>query len=339
MPAIPTSNFPQVRTVTNLIRALLRDGVAGLGHAFIPLSIVTVAGECTATFAFPPGFITGDRFVLANADSDLNGTFQFDGGSGVQFTWPNAAATTGAATLVGTIQGYGTGQNYYDTILIPNVNSAYRELQRALKAAGSTELKTGQSFCTIPGLSGTDPSAQVYLDYAGLSILSDAFPAPVFIDTPIAQLPGDLLMPLKVWERQTGSNNDFVIMRNLTNSGGLPSIPQGLFLRFWEWVEDTIALIGATQDQDIKIEYNKSLVAVGDGYSQLLIENSEEFHAYEAAAQVSKSQGGKNTAEWSQAAEDAKNKLIAAVVRQQQFTNRRMRPYKRPRYSNSRRIW
>ena len=209
------------------------------------------------------------------------------------------------------------------------VNSAYRSLQRALKATGSTEFRVGQAFVTIPGLSFLEPSTQVLLGFTGLTISSDADPAPTWADipNPTGQLPNSLLTPRKLWERQTGASYDFCPMVDLTNTGGLPSRPQGFVLSNWEWIGDQIAFIGAQQDNDIKIEFDIGLPPVSDGSAQLMVMNSEEYHSHSVAAMAAKSRGGKNTQEWDVAAEDAKEKLINAVTRGQQFHVSRSRAF------------
>src|SRR5882724_9373033 len=43
---------------------------------------------------------------------------------------------------------------------------------------------------------------------------------------PPNQLPADLLVPVKLWERANGSSDDFAEMVDLTRHGGLPSREQ-----------------------------------------------------------------------------------------------------------------
>jgi len=327
--SVPTTNFPQVRIITNLVRNLLGDEPIAPGFPFIPLTIQSSAGEVTATFGVNPGFIADDQILVSNIPG-YNGTFTLDSGSGSQITWQDGSAPSspGVISQNSTIQGYGTGKKWTDTMLMAFVNSAYRALQRGLKATGSTEFRVAQAFVTIPGLTFLEPSTQVILDFTGLSIDSDANPAPTFdVANPIGSLPTDLLLPRKLWERQTGASYDFERMIDLTNTGGLPSRPQGFTLSNWEWVGDHLAFIGAQQDNDIKIEYDRGLPMVSDGSAQLLVLNSEDYHAYSVASMATKSRGGKNTQEWDAAAEESKEKLINAYTRTQQFTARRSRGF------------
>lgn len=320
---------------------MLADEAVAPGYPFQPVSCVASAGIVTLQFAGPPGFIVGDMLLMANwTPANFNGVFPIGMGSGLQFLLQNSGATPGAATG-GTVQGYGTGKKYTDTVLLPFLNSAYRGLQRALKATGSTEFRVGQSFVTIPALSFAEPSTQVSLSFEGLAITSDASPSPTFVGgAGLGQLPQNLLMPRKLWERPTGQQVDFQEMVDLTNTGGLRSVPQGQCLSSYEWIGDAINLLGATQAVDIKIEYDIGLPPVSDGLSQLLVLNSEDYHAFAVCSMVEPGRGGKNTELYDQAAEDAKEKLVNAVTRGQQFASRRPRAFSSRRgYANRGRVF
>jgi len=325
--AVPISNFPVVRTITQLVRSFLSDEAVAPGYPFIPLSLQGSAGIVTAQFATPPGFVVGDTILLSNwTPSSFNGTFQIGMGTGTQFLWQQSGAAVSGSG--GQIQGYGTGKKYTDAVLMPFVNSAYRGLQRALKTTGSTEFRQGAAYVTIPGLSGTDPSAQVILGFTGLTISSDSTPAPTFVPAnPLGELPGDLLMPRKLWERTTGSSDNFIPMIDLTNTGGLQSRPQGFVLNCFEWQGDSLIFLGAQQSNDIKIEYDKGMLAVSDGLSELLVLNSEDYHAFAVCALLEPGRGGKNVELWDTAAEDAKEKLVNAFTRGQQFKSVRSRGF------------
>lgn len=338
--AVQTTNFPAVRTVTQLVRSLLADEPLAPGYPFQPLSVVAAAGIVTATFATPPGFIPNDELLIAGFSVGAhNGSFPAGMVSGNQVLWQNSAAPNGSAGTLGTVQGYGTGNRYTDPLLMPMVNSAYRAIQRALRGIGSTEFRTGQAFVTIPGLNAADPTTTVLLGYGGLTINSDATPSPAFITTPVSVLPSDCLMPRKLMEAPTGSGDIFIEVVDLTETGGLPSRAQGWTLGSWEWIGDQIALIGALQSNDLRIEYDRSLPPVATGADQLMVLNSEDYHAYSVCALLSPGRGGKNGQTYQQMAEDAKEKLIGSYVRPQQFKSRRSRPFSSRRgYPNPGRV-
>ena len=338
--AVQTTNFPAVRTVTQLVRAMLGDDAVAPGYPFNPVSVVAAGGVVTATFAIPPGFISNDQLLIAGfAPGAHDGTFPCGQLSGNQISWQNNAAPNGAAGTIGTVQGYGTGKKYTDPVLMAFVNSAYRALQRALRGIGSTEFRQNQAFLTVPGLSAGDPSTTVEIGYGGMTIESDANPAPGFVTVPAFVLPSDLLTPRKLMEAPTGSGDRFVEMADLTNEGGLPSRAQGMALGCWEWAGDAIALIGALQSVDLRMEYDRSLPPVATGADQLMVLNSEDYHANAVCALLEPGRGGKNTATYMQQADEAKEKLIGAAVRPQQFKSFRSRGFSSRRgYANPGRV-
>ena len=326
------------------MRALLADEQIGLGVIYDSRTILSIAasgGIVVATFALPHGYVLGDNLLLAGmTPASANGTFSATASTSLTVTWQNNAQPNGPVSAIGTIQGYGTGKKYTDAVLMPHVNSAYRGLQRALKATGSTEFKVDEAFLTVPALSSVDNSAQVSISYTGMTIESDSTTPPTFITPPPGFLPQDLLVPLKIWERLTGSVNQFIEMTDLTNTGGLPARAQGFQLGVWEWIGDSIALLGSQQSNDIRIRYQRGLPALSDGSSQILVLNSEDYHAFTVAAMVEMSRDGQKAQGWDAAADDCKEKLIAAYTRQQQGVARRSRPFSSRRgFSNSGRVF
>lgn len=98
----------------------------------------------------------------------------------------------------------------------------------------------------------------------------------------LPQLPSDLLVPDFLWERQTGSTNEWAPMRE--RLGGLPSIPQGTVLGFWEWRQDAIYLLGATQSNDIRIRYKGRLPYLATENDSLLFRGACGPIAYKMAS-------------------------------------------------------
>src|ERR1700683_4361935 len=174
----------------------------------------------------------------------------------------SAYNTAGQATsLVRSLLNDAAGNLFTDTLLIPYANSAYRKVQRALANVGAGGFLAGDALLVVTAVANTDPSVQVSI--------TDA-------TAPPNQLPIDLLVPLKLWERPNGSCDDFVEMTDLTNHGGLPSQAQGMCLEFWEWRTDGIYFIGATCDTQIRVRYQKAYPDFVDATSPVLIRNAQE---------------------------------------------------------------
>jgi hypothetical protein len=195
---------------------------------------------------------------------------------------------------------------------LPYVNSAYRKAQRVLSNIQAGSFLTDNVLLVVPAIAAVDPSAQVSI--------TDA-------TAPPNQLPTDLLVPVKIWERANLSSDDFMEMTDLTDHDGLPSEPQGQNLRFWEWRADGIYFLGATQNTQIRLRYQKSYPDFTDATSPVLIRQSQEALAYAAAAMAGAARGAPQAERWDAAAADALEDLVARATQREQQTGRRRRPF------------
>src|ERR1700722_18183351 len=156
----------------------------------------------------------------------------------------SAYNTAGQITsLVRSLLNDAAGNLFTDGVLLPYANAAYRKVQRALANVQSSAFLTDDALFVVAAVSALDASLQVSI--------TDA-------TAPPNQLPTDLLAPLNVWERASGSSDDLVEMADLTDHGGLPSQPQGSTLQCWEWRSDGMYFLGATQDVQIRLRYEKA---------------------------------------------------------------------------------
>jgi hypothetical protein len=221
--------------------------------------------------------------------------------------------TAGQITaLVRSLLNDAAGNLFTDAVLLPYANSAYRKVQRALANVQSGTFLRDDALLVVTAVTATDPSLQV--------AITDA-------TAPPNQLPTDLLVPLKLWERASGSSDDFVEMTDLTNHGGLPSQPQGMELECWEWRADGLYFIGATQDTQIRLRYEKTYPDFTDATSPVLIRNAQEAIAYFTAAMAAAARGAPQAARWDAVGADALEDLVARATQREQHTNRRRRPY------------
>lgn len=225
----------------------------------------------------------------------------------------SAYNTAGQITsLVRSLLNDAQGNLFTDAVLLPYVNSAYRKLQRALGNAGGGGFLTDNVALIVPALTTPDPSLQVSI--------TDSSPPP-------NQLPTDLLLPSKIWERPNNSTQDFVEMVDLSQHGGLPSRVQNVVLSVWEWRADGIYFLGATQDTQIRLRYLKAYPDLTDATSPVLVRNAQEAIAYAAAALAAWSRGSPLAEKWDDAASDAIEDLISEAVRREQQSARRRRPF------------
>lgn len=225
----------------------------------------------------------------------------------------SAYNTAGQITqLIRSLLNDAAGNLFTDSVLLPYVNSAYRKVQRALAAAGQETFLVDDELLVVPAVSAVDSSQQV--------MINDN-------TAPPNQLPTDLLAPLSLWERPNGSSDEFLPMADLSARGGLPSVGQGVSLRFWEWRQDGIWFIGATQDTQIRLRYQKSYPDLTDATSVVLVRNSQEAIAYAGAGMAALARGSPFAERFDSVAIDALEDLITSAVRRDQEGGRRRRPY------------
>jgi hypothetical protein len=221
--------------------------------------------------------------------------------------------TAGQITsLVRSLLNDAAGNLFTDSVLLPYVNAAYRKAQRALANVQSGSFLTDDILLVVTAVTEVDPSAQVSI--------TDA-------TAPPNQLPTDLIVPVKLWERANGSSDAFIEMTDLTDHDGLPSQPQSLTLDYWEWRADGIYFTGATQDTQIRLRYQQAYPDLCDSTSPVLIRQSQEALAYAAAAMAGAARGAPQAERWDAAAADALEDLLIRAAQREQQTGRRRRPY------------
>ncbi|HEX5424359.1 MAG TPA: hypothetical protein VFW94_12485 [Candidatus Acidoferrales bacterium] len=199
---------------------------------------------------------------------------------------------------------------FTDSLLMPLMNSAYRGLQRELAENGVSVLIEQQDLDLE-----ADPTSGVTN-----TEISDA-------SSP--QLPSDCLMPHMLWERASANTTDvFVPMEKFTSGGGMLNLQPSSYLRLWEWREDKINLIGATQAITVRIRYEKILPELTLGTDPVQIRAATDPLAFATAALAARSRGARALAQDLLAtAQMATENLIERYVRPEQTKGRRRRPY------------
>jgi len=138
---------------------------------------------------------------------------------------------------------------------VPLLNSAIRRVQRYFANNGlQNYVKDDVILPNMPPAASNDPSVQVSVSVNGYfdGVQSHAQPA----------LPTDLILPLCVWERQSGAGANFVVV-DPVKGDGLPSRVPGQTLQIWEWRNDALNFIGSNITEDLRIRYEAMIPAVG----------------------------------------------------------------------------
>lgn len=212
----------------------------------------------------------------------------------------------------------------------PFLNSSIRELYRELRNVGQpTLLKdnviiSGLTPINSPtnGPGGPDPAVQVYLGFNG-------YFDGVTINSNLL-LPGDVLYMDRVWERQNGTNNVFVPMTQ--PQFGLCSRPQGPVLGEWEWRNDNIWMIGATETRDLRLRYwcalpqfFSSTLDFASTYVPIL--DCVDAVAYKTAVKYARMLGAPGLDDLKMEAKEQMQQLKNATVRRAQGVNYMRIPY------------
>jgi len=156
------------------------------------------------------------------------------------------------AYLMDTLGG-GSGINFTDSSpeALPLLNAAMAHFQRDLWNRSVPTMVREIIIPSLPPINSAlgpcAPNPAVYqtLGYAGFNDGQEPYED--------IRLPQDLLIPIKIWWRPSGTNLTFSELAEAGN--GLASFYQSGNPGDWEWQTDVIALNGATQTVDLKIRY------------------------------------------------------------------------------------
>lgn len=203
------------------------------------------------------------------------------------------------------------------------IQGGFERVQIELAQVGVETMQKYWWVLAIPQAPTADPECRVTVDDAGTEITYPGGIGNAFFLSP--QLPPDLVIPMKLWERQNGTTN-FVNDMKQPNTG-LTNISQQAFLVDWEWTGDQLMFRGALQTQDIKIKGEKqlpTLVAVTDPVPIRGVVNAA---AYQAARIFVESRGGIIAPQFAQDADKELELLKGISARRRQFKQVRRRPY------------
>lgn len=153
------------------------------------------------------------------------------------------------------------------------LNTAYRKLQRNLVNNNVETFVKDTQLLQVPVVDPIDPATQIYVSYIG------TFDGTGMHANPI--LPPDLIIPWRLWERSTNTNQIYVEMFPVND--GLPSRPQVSWLREWDWITDKLYMCGATQVNDVRLRYIAYLPDLTDADSEVLIIDAKDALAFYVA--------------------------------------------------------
>lgn len=133
--------------------------------------------------------------------------------------------------------------------------NAARVISNKMRDSGSTRFENDFVLFGLPPTTNMDPASTCTLDWFGYFDGNNLF-------QPIPALPSDLLLPLWMSERQSGTNLPFP-PPNRPNMNpqidGLPKRPKLIFNGCWQWKNNQVNIPGALQTIDLWIYYRSRI--------------------------------------------------------------------------------
>lgn len=193
------------------------------------------------------------------------------------------------------------------------LNMAVRKTQRYLANNGLLSNVVDNSILNaIPAVTSLDPGVQVSISALNYNNGTSTFSTPV--------LPADLILPLSLAQRQTGSGAQFTPM--VPAKGPLMSRIPGPYFGEWEWRNDAINMVGCTNVMDIRVRYEGRLPRIATSAvlanTTINIRDGEDALSFGVAAVYAFSRGAAQRAEAKAAWLEECNELINRYVRKDQ---------------------
>jgi hypothetical protein len=204
------------------------------------------------------------------------------------------------------------------------LNGGFESIAYSLAIVGDETFNKESWLLSLPTMPTIDPEARMIVDDTGTTIIYPNGVGNSFANTP--QLPVDLVVPLRLWERQTGTAN-FTGAPMRQPNGGLSQEVQSNFLVDWQWKSDGLYFRGALQSEDVKIEYLKRLPQLSAPTDPVPIRGVVNAAAYEAAKIFCASRGGAILPQFKAEADSEVYKLKQMTVRRKQRKQVRRQPY------------
>lgn len=206
---------------------------------------------------------------------------------------------------------------------LPFAQIAFSNVQRELARCGVETFIKYAWLMAVPAVTNIDPETRVRIDDEGTLIFTPSGANEAAFGTPI--LPGDLICPLKLWERRSGTTQLCAPMAQ-PNDGLLP-FAQLSSLVDWEWVDDSLQFRGSLQVQDVKMKYERQMAPFGSVNDPVPIRGVDNAVAYQLARAFSESRGAKLSPAFGAQGQLEIFNLKAIAVRRRQRKRSRRSPY------------
>lgn len=223
------------------------------------------------------------------------------------------------AILNDMLNGDSSGDIFADDVpyVVEFVNDAIDYVGNKLLDA-DVEICTNTGFilnvppCAFPA----DPNAQVYVGYTGTNNGNTNFPIPI--------LPVDLMIPLKIESRQSGTNNPYILISHAGDGLGVRGLQIFQNVK-WDWYGNTLYLNGSNIPMDLRVKYLIQLPNITTLNEYIPIPNAVKALAYAAVAAYETSRGNPLAAAFLNESDKAIATIINRTQREKQRVSYRRR--------------
>jgi len=265
MALAPQAPYDALSTITQMVRTLLGDFIAGIQPN--NAGVVNVGGG-----GFSITWVSGNQFsaLMNNAPILINGVPNVI----AMVTSPTTATLVNQAA-VGNGKAYSlvipTGDIFSDSqaYVLPTINLGWRKVQKQMAIKGHPRLENTAIVTGLPVIANLDPAVEQYINWQGFYDGVTFWTPGSLAGCPV--LPQDLIIPLHLDERQsvsgaTPTNPNLNVLRPMHPApNGLRSKAKGSWNRYWDWREDAIYLRGAIVAMDMKLRYAAYLADIAPG--------------------------------------------------------------------------
>lgn len=199
------------------------------------------------------------------------------------------------------------------------LNTAKRMVEQNL-ADNGVEFNLKETVLTPlpPVANNGDPSVQVSITQEGYFDGTNNHAAP--------GLPGDLIIPLRVWERSSGTNNRFVQVTPAVD--GLPAGSSCTSsFGHWDWRADGIYLPGASMSNELRLRYISFSPELTSPSGVMPFRRSALAVAFMSAFVFVNARGGAAAAGFKNLADEQIDNIISQTTRKKQRRPSQKRPY------------
>lgn len=204
---------------------------------------------------------------------------------------------------------------------LPMADLAHKTLRKMLVRAGITTYSKYGFVTGLTPVATSDPGVQVQLSYAGYfdGVNENSEPT----------LPGDLIEPLEMWERQTASQTQWCEMKAASDS--ISTRSQVARFGIWDWETDILYLPGATQSNDLKIKYLKATPRLTDVNQQIPIADCDMAMGALIAELAAAARGGEAAAYFKARADQEVVLLATPTAIKEEYGSYVRKPFRRTR--------